>query len=159
MYQRRLDDAASYLLNIVMRYLFERSFYERRPDKLFSASELCQLMEETQKQVYGDALEEKQLDPWFWASKGHFYITEISFYNFPYIFGYLFSMGIYAQALKQGAEFLPIFTKLLRLTGSASCEDTARLGLGADLTDSKFWESSLDIINRDFTAFEELLNS
>lgn len=159
MYQRRLDDAASYLLNIVMRYLFERSFYEKRPQKLFSAAELCQLMEETQKQVYGDALNEKELDPWFWASKGHFYITEISFYNFPYIFGYLFSMGIYAQALKQGSAFLPTFAKLLRLTGSASCEDTARLGLGADLTGSEFWESSLSIINRDFAAFEELLNS
>lgn len=159
MYQRRLDDAASYLLNIVMRYLFERSFYEKRPQKLFSASELCFLMEETQKQVYGDALDEKQLDPWFWASKGHFYITEISFYNFPYIFGYLFSMGIYARALKQGSEFLPVFTKLLRLTGSSSCEDTARLGLGADLTGSEFWESSLSIIERDFSAFEELLNS
>ena len=159
MYQRRLDDAASYLLNIVMRYLFECSFYEKRPSKLFSSSELCQLMEATQKQVYGDSLDEKELDPWFWASKGHFYITEISFYNFPYIFGYLFSMGIYAQALKQGPDFLPIFTKLLRLTGSASCEDTARLGLGANLTDSSFWESSLSIIKRDFAAFEELLNS
>ncbi|MGM9997896.1 MAG: M3 family oligoendopeptidase [Candidatus Bruticola sp.] len=159
MYQRRLDDAATYLLNIIMRFLFERSFYEKRSQKVLSAAELCRLMEETQQAVYGDALNENELDPWFWASKGHFYITEISFYNFPYTFGYLFSMGIYAQALQQGASFLPIFAKLLRLTGSASCEDTASLSLGADLTGSNFWESSLSLIERDFAAFEQLLKS
>ncbi|MGM9992573.1 MAG: M3 family metallopeptidase [Candidatus Bruticola sp.] len=159
MYQRCLDDAATYLLNIVMRFLFERSFYEQRAHKILSADELCRLMEETQKAVYGEALNTNELDPWFWASKGHFYITDISFYNFPYIFGYLFSMGIYAQALQQGRDFLPTFAKLLRLTGSASCEDTARLALGVDLDSSSFWEGSLSLIERDFAAFELLLNA
>ena len=36
-------------------------------------------------------------DPVFWASKLHFYISGIAFYNFPYLFGYLFSNAVYLQ--------------------------------------------------------------
>ena len=157
MYQRRLDDAASYLLNIPMRYFFEKAFYEQRPHKNFTAQDFCNLMLETQKKVYGDTLDSNELDPWFWASKGHFYITEVSFYNFPYTFGYLFSSGVYARAVKEGKAFLPTFRKLLRLTGSASCEDTAREALGVDLQGSQFWQDSLTLVKRDLDAFEALL--
>ena len=57
-------------------------------------------MEEAQKEAYGDALSETH--PHFWASKLHFYITDVPFYNFPYTFGYLFSLSIYAKALEEG---------------------------------------------------------
>lgn len=157
--QRRLDDAASYLLNIPMRYMFEREYYVRRASGALSAGDLCSLMEKTQREVYGDALDPQHLDPWFWASKGHFYITEVSFYNFPYTFGYLFSMGVYARAIKEGEAFRSKLRRLLCLTGSASCEDTARLGIGADLGSPEFWQESLSIIKRDFSAFEELLKA
>ena len=33
----------------------------------------------------------------FWASKMHFHLTSPQFYNFPYTFGYLFALGVYAQ--------------------------------------------------------------
>lgn len=32
---------------------------------------------------YGDALQ-GEMDPMFWASKMHFYMTSPQFYNFPY---------------------------------------------------------------------------
>jgi hypothetical protein len=37
------------------------------------------------------------MDPMFWATKLHFHLTGIEFYNFPYTFGYLFALGVYAQ--------------------------------------------------------------
>ena len=41
-----------------------------------------------------------------WACKGHYYSSDLSFYNFPYAFGTLFSTGLYALYQKEGETFL-----------------------------------------------------
>ena len=153
---RGLDDMATYLLNIPMRFYFEKSFYEKRSQGELSLSRLKSLMEETQKNVYGDILDSSQLDPWFWASKGHFYITSVSFYNFPYTFGYLFSLGVYSKARREGAEFLPRFRELLRSTGCGTCEKAALDSIGADLEKEDFWLESLSLLRDELSAFEAL---
>jgi oligoendopeptidase F len=38
-------------------------------------SRLKELMTQTQRRIFGDVLEEGGEDPYFWASKLHFYIT------------------------------------------------------------------------------------
>ncbi|GIS69803.1 MAG: hypothetical protein CM1200mP9_06240 [Gammaproteobacteria bacterium] len=72
---------------------------------------------------YGESLSEP--DPLFWANKLHFYISGLSFYNFPYLFGYLFSLGVYAKRLTFGDEFFPRYEGLLRDTGRLTAEDLA----------------------------------
>ena len=37
------------------------------------------------------------LHPYMWAVKGHYYSAGRSFYNFPYMFGLLFGLGLYAR--------------------------------------------------------------
>ena len=96
---------AIYLLDIPVRYEFEKAFYEERAKDPVSVSRLKQLMIETQRRVLGERLESGGEDPYFWASKLHFYITGITFYNFPYTFGYLLSRGLYAMFKKAGSEF------------------------------------------------------
>ena len=66
---KRLHSAAVYMLNIPMRYEFEKAFYERRVYGPLSAQDLCHLMSETQRRVYGEGLDPEGTDPWFWASK------------------------------------------------------------------------------------------
>ncbi len=153
----RLEDAATYLLNIPMRYLFEKRFHEERAHGEATVGRLKELMSLTQVEVYGDTLDPEQLDPWFWASKGHFYVTSVSFYNFPYTFGYLFSLGVYARARQQGPSFLPRYRDLLRSTGSASCEEVARRALGVNLEEPDFWLESLDLVESDLARFENLV--
>jgi oligoendopeptidase F len=65
---------------------------------------------------YGDTVSGP--DPMFWASKLHFAMSWVSFYNFPYTFGYLFSLSIYGKRLEQGPDFMPIYNELLRGTGA-----------------------------------------
>jgi len=133
------SNAGSYLLNIAMRYEFEKEFYTRRRDGELSAKELCDLMVQTQRKIYGDTIAKGDEDPWFWASKLHFFITEVSFYNFPYTFGYLLSQALFAEFKRSGAAFLPRYEAFLRATGTATCEDAVKSTLGWDLTDEKFW--------------------
>jgi len=149
----RMQDAATFLLNIPMRFHFEESLYRERAAGELSVTRLKELMIDAQRRTYGDALDELELDPWFWASKLHFYITGISFYNFPYTFGYLFSLGIFARAKREGAGFLPRYEELLRLTGSDSAEGVARRALGVELEAPDFWEASIDLIEADAERF------
>ncbi|MEE2789440.1 MAG: M3 family oligoendopeptidase [Myxococcota bacterium] len=156
----RLQEACVYLLNIPMRFEFEEAFYERRESGPLSADQLCTLMHDTQCRVYGDVLDPELSDPWFWASKLHFFLTGISFYNYPYTFGYLFSLGVRAEAQRIGAEaFQPRLIELLGMTGQGTVEQVAADVLGVDLTDEAFWHASIDQVENNLAAFEHALHA
>jgi oligoendopeptidase F len=152
----RLCDAATYLLNLPMRFDFEHALYEERQNGELSVSRLRELILDAQRKNYDDALDPAELNPWFWASKLHFYITDLSFYNFPYVFGFLFSRGIFARAKEQGPEFLRRYESLLRLSGSDTAENVARAALGVDLTRPDFWHTCLDHVQGDLERFAAL---
>ena len=152
----KLNDAAVFLMNIRARYDFERAFFEQRAKNNLSVDELNELMVSAQKTAYKDGLADYH--PLFWASKLHFYITRAPFYNFPYTFGYLFSNGVYAQALAEGKAFSDRYIALLRDTGSMNTEDLAKTHLGLDLTQSEFWETAVDRVLADVDEFVALVD-
>jgi oligoendopeptidase F len=77
----------------------------------------------------------------------------VPFYNFPYTFGYLFSLGIYAKALEEGEGFEDKYIALLQDTGSMTVEDLAKKHLQADLTGRDFWENAVEGCVRDVEEF------
>jgi oligoendopeptidase F len=149
--------AHAYLVNIPMRYEFEKSFYTERARGEVSVSRLGELMNEAQRKLYGDTLLENGTDPMFWASKMHFFITGVSFYNFPYVFGYLLSQALFARFKAEGPAFLPRYEAFLSMTGSASCEDVVRHALGEDLTKPEFWATAIRAMESPLAAYEGLL--
>ncbi len=136
-------DAEAFLLNIPVRFTFESKFYEKRKEKAQSPDELRAIMTESWREWYGDTLSD--CDEMFWANKLHFSIPDLSFYNFPYTFGYLFALGVYAQKDRLGAGFYPAYVNLLRDTGRMTAEEVASKHLGADLTKPDFWRDSIRI--------------
>ena len=153
----KIQRSVALLMNIHARFLFETRFYEERKQGYVSAERLNELMAEAQREAYGEALSEYH--PGFWASKLHFYITDVPFYNFPYTFGYLFSLGIYAKAQTEPEGFEAKYMALLRDTGSMKVEDLARKHLGADLTKRDFWEEAVMTCIRDVEEFLELTDA
>ena len=153
---QEMNRAHSYLVNIPMRFEFERSFYTERSSGEVPGSRLRALMEQAQQKCYGNTLEPGGLDPMFWASKMHFFISSVSFYNFPYVFGYLLSRALFARFQTEGAAFLPGYEAFLRLSGSADCETVARETLGADLTDPAFWASGILSLEPKLAEYEAL---
>ncbi len=145
----------TFVLNIPTRFEFEKRLYEQRQNGPLRPTELKALMGEAWNSWYGDTVSEP--DPMFWASKLHFYISELSFYNFPYLFGYLFSLGLYARRKAFGAEFYPRYEALLRDTGRMTAEDLAARYLAADLTRPDFWQDTLRSLEPRVSAFEGLL--
>ena len=154
----RLDHAALFLLDIHMRYLFEKALYSERASGELTASRLKTLMLEAQQQCSGDVLAEDEMDSMFWASKLHFYMTGVHFYNFPYTFGYLLSEGLLTRARKEGEAFFPRYETLLRITGSFPAEEAVKRATEIDLTEDGFWWETIEGIACEVEQFEELFN-
>ncbi|WP_062265472.1 M3 family oligoendopeptidase [Endozoicomonas arenosclerae] len=151
------ERAAAFLNNIPARFEFEKRLAEGRKEGYLSASELTQMMESSWEQWYGDSI--SGYDSMFWASKLHFSISGLSFYNYPYLFGYLFSLGVYAQKDKMGSEFKTAYRELLKDTGTMTAEDLIRKHLDQDITQPEFWLSSLSIVEGLVEKFEQLIES
>ncbi|CAG9619398.1 M3 family oligoendopeptidase [Sutcliffiella rhizosphaerae] len=152
----KIQRSVAFYMNIHARFLFETRFYEERKKGLVSVEKLNDLMVEAQKEAYCGALDE--YDHTFWASKMHFFITQVPFYNFPYTFGYLFSLGIYSQALEEGANYEEKYIALLKDTASMTVEDLAMKHLGVDLTERDFWEKAVQKSLEDVEEFLQLTN-
>jgi oligoendopeptidase F len=148
---------AVYLLDIPVRYEFEKALYEERPRGELTVSRLKELMVETQRRVLGEVLESGGEDPYFWASKLHFYITGVTFYNFPYTFGYLLSRGLYARFKREGASFLSSYEELLRRAGSDTVENVVRQTVGSDLESSDFWLDAIRSLEEPLSQLDILL--
>ncbi|MCA9032951.1 MAG: M3 family oligoendopeptidase, partial [Planctomycetaceae bacterium] len=149
-----LTDSVAFMMNIHARFLFEDRFHVERRDGELTPDRLTELMIEAQKEAYCDAFAE-----WsevFWISKLHFYITGLPFYNFPYTFGYLLSLGVYSTAEEFGSEFPAKYRELLIATGCMNAEDAVKSTLGYDLTKPDFWNKSIDIVDQRVEQFLQL---
>ncbi|WP_274363908.1 M3 family oligoendopeptidase [Paenibacillus thermotolerans] len=147
----KIQRTVAFMMNIHARFIFETNFYEERKQGSVSIERLNELMVDAQRNAYRDGLQ--SYHPHFWASKLHFYITDVPFYNFPYTFGFLFSSGIYARAASEGKGFEEKYIALLRDTGSMTVEELANKHLGVDLTKPDFWQASIDMLKKDIEAF------
>ncbi|MNM99129.1 Oligoendopeptidase F, plasmid [compost metagenome] len=150
----KIQRSVAFFMNIHARFLFETRFYEKRKEGLLNAEEISTLMVEAQKEAYDGAL--ASYHPHFWASKLHFYITDVPFYNFPYTFGYLFSTGIFARAQREGDAFADKYDALLRDTGRMTVEDLAKKHLNVDLTQPDFWQEAVSLAVADVEQFLEM---
>ena len=146
----------AFMLNIPTRFEFERNFYEARHSRPLRAQELKDMMAAAWRTWYGAALAEP--DEMFWASKLHFFISGLSFYNFPYLFGYLFSLGLYERRRSMGDDFYSRYVALLRDTGRMTAEDLASAHLGVQLDEPGFWQHTVDALSVRVDAFADLLD-
>ncbi|PQV64413.1 oligoendopeptidase, pepF/M3 family [Abditibacterium utsteinense] len=151
-----LDNALSRNLQVVVdihsRFRFEQSVFEKRGERELTETEFCDLMTSAQRETYGEDLE--PLHPYMWAVKGHYYGPK--FYNYPYTFGLLLALGLYAHYQKEPETFRAKYDDFLSKCGLS---DAQTLGeeFGFDLRGSEFWEGSLGIIRAQIDEFEKLI--
>ncbi|MDP4550089.1 M3 family oligoendopeptidase [Alkalihalobacillus macyae] len=150
----KLKRSVMNFMNIHSRFLFEQRFYEERKGGIVSPKRLNQLMEESINEAYEDSLDQPSIYSWVWTP--HYYITQSPFYNFPYTFGYLFALGIYAKAKEKGKGFEEDYLRLLRDSGSMNVEDLVMKHLGEDITSKEFWEKGIELCLKDVEEFIEL---
>ncbi len=150
-----LQGSCQVVVDITSRFLLESRVLERRKQRELSIDELNELMLEAQKETYGDGLDESLLHPYMWAVKPHYYSSSISFYNYPYMFGLLFGLGLYARYQQDAETFKTGYDDLLASTGLGDAA-TLAARFGIDIHSTDFWRSSLDIVRQDIARFEQL---
>ena len=144
------------VIDIDSRFRFEEAVFDKRRERELSVDELSALMLGAQAQTYGDALDADARHPLMWAHKGHYYSTGRSFYNYPYTFGYLFGLGLYAQYQANPDGWYARYDALLSETGMNDAAPLAA-GFGIDLGSVDFWRGSLSIAEGRVAEYEALV--
>lgn len=150
--ESQLQDCTQIIVDIYSRFLFEDEVIRRRSSTFLFAKDLEEIMLNAQKEAFGDGLDPDTLHPYMWCCKSHYFSAGLSYYNFPYAFGGLFSRGLYAKYLEEGEDFLPKYRALLKATTVESVENVAHIA-GIDLTNPDFWRRSLDVIAEKIDEF------
>ncbi len=148
-----LQGATQVVVDIHSRLLFEAEVFRRRREQTLAPAELCELMTGAQREAYGDGLDEATLHPYMWAVKPHYYSSH--FYNWPYTYGLLFGLGLFAEYERDPERFRDGYDRLLAAVGLADAADLGRR-FGIDVHDEAFWTASLDVLRRRMADYERL---
>ncbi|MEN2765635.1 M3 family oligoendopeptidase [Ornithinibacillus xuwenensis] len=147
----KLKRSVMNFMNMHVRFLFEKKFYEERKTGIVPSERLNELMEEALNKGYEGSLASVSVHSWVWTP--HFYLTKVPFYNFPYTFGYLFALCLYAKSKEVGKEFEMSYLELLRDSGSMTMEALVRKHLNEDITKEDFWEKGIKLCLEDVEEF------
>lgn len=152
---RSVGDATSYLMNTMATFRFEQAAYEERGRGEVFPERFCELMVDSQRRAYADAL--ASWDPYLWASRPHFYMPKREFYNFPYCVGFLVATRLYGESEQNAQGFAPRLDRFLVDAGHLDTDDLLARNLGGSPGTTDFWDQSLEPIRRSLRASEDLL--
>jgi len=141
------------ITDIHSRFLFETEVFARRQRRTLSAAELCEMMSEAQAAAYGDGIDQSTAHPYMWLLKPHYYSSH--FYNWPYTYGLLFGLGLFARYQDDPERFSAGYDDLLSRAGMDTAEELG-LAFGLDVTDEAFWTASLDVVRDRIDDYEHL---
>jgi oligoendopeptidase F len=148
-----LQGAAQVVVDIHSRFLFESEVFARRQRRTLGVSEFNELMGEAQNNAYGDGIDQSTAHPYMWILKPHYYGSH--FYNWPYTYGLLFGLGLYAQYQQDPDRFRGGYDDLLSRAGMDSAEQLGA-AFGLDVTKEDFWTASLDVLRARMRDYEGL---
>jgi pepF/M3 family oligoendopeptidase len=140
------------VVDIHSRFLFETELCARRRRTTLSVADMKAAMLDAQEEAYGDGLDPDARHEYMWAVKGHYFTP---FYNWPYTFGLLFGIGLYARYVDDPEAFRSGYDDLLSTVGMADAA-TLTAGFGFDIRDRDFWAESLSVVERHVDDYERL---
>jgi oligoendopeptidase F len=138
-----LQGSNQVVVDIRSRFLFETEVFARRQRRTLGVTELNEMMQTAQADAYGDGLDQSTAHPHMWLLKPHYYGSH--FYNWPYTYGLLFGLGLFAQYRADPERFLAGYDDLLSRAGMNTAEELGD-AFGIDVTGQAFWTASLNVI-------------
>jgi oligoendopeptidase F len=143
---QKLESIFATVFRQVALYRFEAGVHDgRRQRGELSIDHLSTLWMETQRPMFGDAVNLREEYGVWWAYISHFLSTPG--YVYSYAFGELLVLALYARYREQGEFFVANYLDLLRAGGNDSPYALLR-PFGIDLDDSAFWRDGLALIDQ-----------
>ena len=141
------------VVDIHSRFLFETEVFARRQRRTLGVTELNELMLQSQADAYGDGLDQSTAHPYMWILKSHYYGSH--FYNWPYTYGLLFGLGLFAQYHRDPERFRSGYDDLLSRAGMNTAEELGA-AFGIDVTTEAFWTASIDVLRARMDEYTRL---
>jgi oligoendopeptidase F len=149
----RIEDAiATTFRQISMNRFEDAAHTERRTQGELAPDRISELWLEAQSELFGDAVGIDGYDNW-WSYIPHF--ASSPGYVYAYAYGYLFSLAVFRLYAVQGDAMVEPYLELLRLGGSRSPSDLAKV-VGLDLDDPAIWSSGIDALAEDLDEAERV---
>lgn len=149
---QELSFISNYVINMGVRFDFERSFFEERKKGVVSVTKISNLLSEAWQAWYGEST--AGADPYLWINRGQFYKIDDYFYNYPYIFGTVCAYGLSEIRRRMPEVFPKIYSEFLQNSGRMSVDDLFKKFFKVDITQPEFWESGLKAMERKIAVFE-----
>ncbi len=138
-----LDEFGMAAFQVSARFFFEQSMYDAiERGEFLDGDTIANLWVSARDRIYGDTIDWLEVMKWEWTMKIHYYIPNYRFYNYPYVFAYLFVFALYRTYKEQGKQFVPKMKKFLA-SGSSKSPHELGLELGLDINNEEFWEKGL----------------
>ncbi len=140
----KIEDAfATVFRQVVMTRFEEKLHAARRGEGELPIERINTLWLEANAPMHGDAVRLTDDYAWWWLYIPHF--VHSPFYCYAYAFGELLVLALLRRYDEEGAAFVPRYLGLLRAGGSDTpAALLARLGL--DVTDPRFWDGGLALL-------------
>lgn len=150
---QELTFISNYVLNMGVRFDFEKMFFEERRKGEVSLTKITRMLSKIWREWYGESTNGS--DPYLWINRGQFYKIDDYFYNYPYIFGILCAYGL--SEIRRGIpELFPsIYQAFLKESGSMSADELFQKHFKVDLSQSEFWGKCLKTIAKKISLFEK----
>jgi oligoendopeptidase F len=150
----KIEDAiATVFRQVALTRFEERLHAARRAQGELAREQICDLWQQTNAAMYGDAVTLTDNYRWWWAYIPHFVHTP--FYCYAYGFGELLVLALYEIYRREGSAFVPAYLDLLAAGGSDTPANLLR-PLGIDIADPGFWRLGLEPLDAMVAHAEEL---
>ncbi|HEV3318575.1 MAG TPA: M3 family oligoendopeptidase [Solirubrobacteraceae bacterium] len=139
------DTIATVFRQVAMNRFEDLVHTARRGEGELSVERFGELWFESQAELLGDSVEITDGYRSWWSYIPHFIGSPG--YVYAYAYGQLLALSVYDRYEQRGAEFVPQYLNLLAAGGSKNPEELGRI-VDVDLADPGFWESGLDLVER-----------
>jgi oligoendopeptidase F len=147
-----LDGAVAAVFRQVAMNRFEHAIHtDRREHGELSTDRFAELWLETQGDLLGDSVKLDDEYGLWWSYVWHF--VDAPGYVYAYAYGHLLALSVYRRYEEQGEGFVASYLDLLKAGGDRPPQELGAI-VGVDLADPGFWNSGLDLIERQLEAAE-----
>ncbi len=136
---------ATVFRQVAMNHFEDLVHTARRTEGELSMERFGELWHSSQEELLGDSVEITDGYRSWWSYIPHFIGSPG--YVYAYAYGQLLALSVYERYEQRGAEFVPQYLQLLAAGGSKSPEELGKI-VDVDLADPGFWESGLDLVER-----------
>lgn len=153
----KIEDSFATIFRQASMYRFEQAIHKHRREKgELTIEDFGNYWQDAIQAMFGDSVALGDEHRVWWSYVSHFIGSP--FYVYAYSFGELLVLSLYEKYREEGKPFAEKYINVLRAGGSKSPQELMDM-VGVDLSDPKFWQGGMKVLEGEIDQFEDLWRS